>query len=235
VGVITGAGVSAESGIPTYRGAGGVYDDGERGAERMAALSGVALAADPDATWRAIADLVKHLEGAQPNDAHRAIVAIERAVARFVLLTQNVDGLHQRAGSREVIDIHGTAAEIYCVDCSGAGALPDLRSLHRAPRCERCGGVMRPDVVLFGELLPEAKVDRLRQAFFVEPPDLVLIAGTSALFPYIAEPVRVARLAGRLTVEVNTEPTVVSGLVDHALRGPAARWLPLIAEALGAR
>jgi NAD-dependent deacetylase len=94
---------------------------------------------------------------------------------------------------------------------------------------------MRPDVVLFGELLPEQKVARLREAFFITPPDLVLIAGTSALFPYIAEPVHVARLAGRLTVEVNTEATLVSDVVDYSLRGAAGLWLPLIAEALGQR
>ncbi len=238
VGAITGAGISAESGIPTYRGEGGVYDDPEEGARTVDALSGPALRRDPDRTWRAIAALARPAAGARPNAAHRALVEIERGVERFVLLTQNVDGLHQQAGSSNVIDIHGSLSVLYCVRCGERQQLPGpggLAALTAAPRCSSkagCGGVLRPDVVLFGEMLPEDKVDRLRRAFYDDAPDLVLVVGTSALFPYIAEPVVVARMAGRLTVEVNPEPTAVTEVAEFSLRAPAGAVLPEIARAL---
>lgn len=232
VGAITGAGVSAESGIPTYRGEGGVYDDPEQGDRTVDALSGPTLQSDPDRTWRAIAELARHAHGAQPNAGHHALVRIERALDRFVLLTQNVDGLHQQAGARNVIDIHGTVSDVLCMGCGVRGSLHELHRLSAAPSCDSCGGVLRPDVVLFGEMLPQAKVQRMLRAFYEEIPDAVIIAGTSALFPYIAEPVQVARQAGRLTVEVNPEPTLVTDVAEFSLRGTAGAVLPAIAEAL---
>jgi NAD-dependent deacetylase len=234
VGVITGAGVSAESGIPTYRGKGGIYDDPEEGNRTVEALSGPTLLADPDRTWRAVAKLARASVAARPNPAHLAIAAMEGAVERFVLLTQNVDGLHQLAGSRNVIDIHGNVFATRCMACGLAGRLEReaLAELDRAPRCASCGGVLRPDAVLFEEMLPVDKLRRIDLEFHADPPDLVVAAGTSALFPYISQPVFVASALGRLTVEVNPEPTALSGIVDFTLRGPAGSYLPLILEAL---
>jgi NAD-dependent deacetylase len=108
-----------------------------------------------------------------------------------------------------------------------------LETLDAAPRCSACNGVLRPNAVLFGELLPEPKLRRIYDEFHREPPELVLVAGTSAMFPYIAEPVFVARSAGRLTVEVNPEPTLLSDQVDFSIRARAGEVLPEIAEALG--
>lgn len=229
VGVITGAGVSAESGVPTYRGKGGLYDDDEGAIE---ALTGATLLRDPDRTWRTIGDLARHAAGAKPNAAHLAIAGIERKVERFVLLTQNVDGLHHAAGSRNVIDIHGSITRTRCMGCGIGGDLSrdELLSIRAAPRCAGCGAPLRPAAVLFGELLPEDKVARMRRELHDDPPELVLVVGTSALFPYIAGPVLVARRAGRLTVEVNPEPTVLSPVVDWFLQGSAAALVPEIAR-----
>jgi NAD-dependent deacetylase len=232
-GVITGAGVSAESGIATYRGEGGIYDDPAEGDRTVVALSGSTLRSDPDRTWRVVAALARASRGAKPNAAHVAIVEVERKLPSFVLLTQNVDGLHQLAGSKNVIDIHGSVRETLCMNCSASGTLESLEAISAAPRCPSCDGVLRPNAVLFGEMLPETKLRRIYDEFHLEPPDLVLVAGTTAMFPYIAEPVFVARSAGRLTVEVNPEPTLLSDVVDFSIRGRAGEVLPEIAGALG--
>jgi len=233
-GVITGAGVSAESGIQTYRGSGGIYDDPEEGERTVEALSGPTLRSDPGRTWRAVAQLARRARDARPNAAHHALASIETKLARFVLLTQNVDNLHHLAGSRNIIDIHGDVFATRCLSCGHTDRL-DREALARLdvpPRCRVCDGTCRPDAVLFGEPLPLAKVARIHDEFDRRAPDLVLIAGTSALFPYITEPVLVARGRGKLTVEINPEPTLLSDVVDYSLRGPAGTYLPLIERAL---
>ena len=234
VGAITGAGVSQESGIRTYRGKGGIYDDPLQGERTVAALSGITLATNPDRTWVALASMAQQARSARPNPGHLALVTMEKKAKHFVLLTQNVDGLHQEAGSRNVIDIHGNISATVCLSCGVQGELErsQLQALKKAPRCPECEGVLRPDVVLFGELLPPNKVQRMQHEFQRQVPDLVLIAGTSAYFPYITEPVVMARQLGKLTVEVNPEPTLLSEVVQYSLRGPSGSWLPLIAEAL---
>ena len=234
VGAITGAGVSRGSGLPTYRGKGGIYDDPEEGDRTVEALSGPTLAADPDPKGGEEAGLARQALDVRPSAAHRALAGIERAVERFVLLTQNVDGLHQAAGSRNVIDIHGDVLDTLCLSCAARGRLERemLVALNEAPRCAGCGGLLRPHVVLFGELLPPDKVQRIVNEFHRNLPDLVLIAGTSALFPYIVEPVRVACAAGRLTVEINPETTQTSPVIEFSLRGEADVYLPLLERAL---
>jgi NAD-dependent deacetylase len=235
VGAITGAGISVESGLQTYRGKGGVYDDPDEGDKRIAAVSGPTLQSDPDRTWRAISSTLVQAAAARPNSAHHALVAIEKKVERFVLLTQNVDGLHRLAGSENIIDIHGHVFDILCMSCGGRGRLERgaTERIERAPRCGECGGVMRPDVVLFEEMLSMEKVARIQTEFAQRPPDLVMAVGTTALFPYIVEPVIIARQTGRLTVEINPEPTMLSDHVDYCLRGPAGAYLPLIEQEIG--
>jgi NAD-dependent deacetylase len=234
VGVISGAGISRESGIQTYRGQGGLYDDPDEGDRTIEALSGPTLAADPDRTWRVVAELARQSQSAAPNPAHHALVRIEQRVEHFVLLTQNVDGLHRQAGSRNVIEIHGDVFATRCMSCGRSGRLDreSLSGLDHTPRCPDCRGWLRPDAVLFGEMIPEERFRRLIAEFHSRSPDLVIVAGTSAPFPYITEPVRVARQRGRLTVEINPEETVLSRIVDHVLRGPAGEMLPLIDAAI---
>ena len=235
VGVITGAGISAESGIPTYRGAGGIYDDPVEGDRTVEALTGATLHRDPDRTWRAVAALARHSIAARPNAAHEALVRIEDSVASFVLLTQNVDGLHTDAGTRSLIDIHGDVLATRCTRCDARGRLTrdDVVALEHTPACS-CGGGLRPDAVLFGERLPQRKVFRMQEAFYRRTPDLVLVVGTSAMFPYIGEPVVHAAREGKLTVEVNPEPTELSPVVAYALREPAGVVLPRMAAVLEA-
>lgn len=234
VGVITGAGVSAESGIQTYRGQGGLYDDPDEGDRTVEALTGTTLVTDPDRTWRAVAKLARQARGARPNPAHRAIAALEERIERFVLLTQNVDGLHAEAGSRNVIDIHGDIFATVCMDCGARGRLTreDYLTIDATPPCPACGGRRRPDVVLFGEMLPVDKLERLQREFERDVPDVVLSVGTSSLFPYIQMPVLIARRAGRVTVEVNPERTDLSDVVDFPLRGRAGEILPALVSAL---
>ena len=236
MGVITGAGLSAESGIPTYRGKGGLYDDEAEGDRTVEALSAPTLHADPDRTWRVVAELARRSADAAPNPGHLALVEIEQALDRFVLLTQNVDGLHRAAGSQNVIDIHGDVLDVRCMSCGHTGRLgpEDVRALEAAPSCPACGGTLRPDAVLFGEMLPTAKVHRLHDELLDRTPDLVLIAGTTAVFPYIVEPVLEASRRGLATVEINPEPTDLSPVVGWSLRGPAGVILPQIAAAIRA-
>lgn len=233
VGVISGAGISAESGITTYRGQGGLYDDPEEGDRTIEALSGHTLRRDPDRTWRAVARIARQSAGARPNPAHRALAELERRLDRMVVLTQNVDGLHQLAGSKNVIDIHGTVFDTLCMTCAARGRLDALAELEAAPRCS-CGGVLRPDVVFFGEMLDEAKLRRLYAELSVDPAEALLVIGTTASFPYIAEPVLAARRLGRLTIEVNPEPTELSSLMSSSLRGRAGELVPQLCAAIGA-
>ncbi|KAA3611780.1 MAG: NAD-dependent protein deacylase [Planctomycetota bacterium] len=235
IGVITGAGISAESGIPTYRGAGGLYDDPEEGQRAIEALSGETLLKDPDRTWKVLRDIARHAQGAEPNPGHLALAEWEDRAERFALLTQNVDGLHHQAGSRNVIEIHGNIKRVNCLRCSYQEALPAkaLLNLECAPKCPDCQGVLRPKAVLFGEMLPEEALRRLEEEFHRHVPDLLLLVGTTALFPYIAFPAQIARAAGSLVVEVNPEDTDVTYLAEFALRGTAGALLPPLLAAFG--
>lgn len=240
-GVITGAGISAESGIPTYRGKGGIYDDPEQGDRTIEALSAPTLRSNPDRAWQAIAKIAGAAHGASPNAAHHALVQIERRASRFVLLTQNVDGFHAQAGSRNLIDIHGDTFKLVCMQCGWHGDLgrepghePCIQTIvatGKAPRCA-CGGTIRPDVVFFGEMLPTAKVQRLHAEFYTNPPDVIISVGTSSMFPYIVEPVLLAAQRGRLTIEINPENTDISPYVDFHLKATASRALIAIAASL---
>ncbi|MCA8959149.1 MAG: NAD-dependent protein deacylase [Planctomycetes bacterium] len=234
IAVVTGAGISAESGIRTYRGVGGLYDDPEAGDRTVEALTGTTLQRDPDRTWRAVALLAREAIDARPNAGHLALVRMEALVDRFVILTQNVDGLHRLAGSQNVIEIHGTITRAECMSC---GVItPVERDLYRdltvAPRCDACGGVLRPRAVLFGELLPVLAAARMQDEVLDRPSDLVIGVGTTGLFPYIVEPILRARAIGSTTVEVNPEETEISDLYDFRLRGPAGEILPGLVRAL---
>ena len=231
VGVVTGAGISAESGVQTYRGRGGLYDDPTAGRQAVEALSAGMLARDPARTWEVVRQLARAAAEAQPNAAHLALVSLESRAASFVLLTQNVDGLHQRAGNSNVIEIHGNAFRVRCAACGDVQQCG--HGWESLPLCG-CGANLRPDVVLFGEMLPGDEVQRLRRSFYEHVPDLVLMVGTSALFPYIIEPMAVAQRAGRLTVEVNPEPSAATDYADFSLRTQATDAVPAIVAAIGA-
>lgn len=215
---ITGAGISADSGLPTYRGVGGLYN-GEATAEGLRieeVLSGAVFASWPDLTWKYLLQIEENCRGAQPNAAHRAIACLEQYLERTTVLTQNVDGLHHLAGSQNLIEIHGNLQDLYCPACDWRDSHIDLGRWTMPPSCPQCGAIIRPDIVLFGEALPEAALDRLYDALDAGV-DMVFSIGTSSHFPYIVQPVIEAIQAGIPTVEINPARTPLSELVDYYL------------------
>lgn len=228
---ITGAGISADSGLPTYRGVGGLYDDADTddGVPIEVALSGQMFRRRPELTWKHIAQIEAACRGHRFNLGHEAIARFEEG-RHVCVLTQNVDGFHRAAGSTRVIDIHGDVHDLYCTVCDWAEVVTDYAHLGALPPpCPECGAVIRPDVVLFGEMLPGAKIraleTELRDGF-----DLVFSVGTSSLFPYIAQPVFQAAARGIPTVEINPGGTDVSRVVTHRIAGGAAASLQALRD-----
>ena len=231
---ITGAGLSADSGLPTYRGVGGLYEDAdtEDGVPIEVALSGGMFRQAPALTWKHIRRIEAACRGAGPNDAHRVMAAFEKLDAEVWVLTQNVDGLHTAAGSSQVIAIHGDVHHLDCTRCSWTQQVDDYAHLAAGvPTCPKCDAVIRPRVVLFDELLPPEALEQL-QFQLAHGFDLVLSVGTSSLFPYIAQPVALASYHGGKTVEINPGETPVTGLVDLRVPDGAAATMRRVAEAL---
>lgn len=226
---ITGAGLSADSGLPTYRGIGGLYQnrDAEEGVPIETLLSRETIAARPELTWKYLLQIEQACRAAEPNRGHEVIAAMESRFERVWVLTQNVDGFHHRAGSRNVIDIHGNLHRIRCMHCPYQQFVRDYSELSVPPRCPSCRGVLRPDVVLFGERLPARQLAtyqaETRQGF-----DLVFSIGTTSVFPYISAPVLDAYHLHKPSVEINTGETDVTEFVTVKLAGRAASALEAI-------
>jgi len=218
---ITGAGISADSGLPTYRGIGGLYEDVDtpEGITIEEALSGTMLETNPVLTWKHIHQIEAACRGASFNRAHAMIAEAEHRYERAWVLTQNVDGFHRQAGSRNVIDIHGDIHSLSCTACAYQTTVDDYSALSPLPSCPECSAHLRPDVVLFGELLPFHKVE-LMQTELEKGFDVVFSIGTTSAFPYIARPVLEAKHNGKPTVEINPGVTLLSGEDDarHPLR-----------------
>ncbi|SEQ94378.1 NAD-dependent deacetylase [Pseudomonas sp. NFACC02] len=219
--IITGAGLSADSGLPTYRGVGGLYNgQTDDGLPIEMALSGPMLRRDPALCWKYIAQLGSACLGGQPNAAHYAIAQLQRRKPECWVLTQNVDGYHRAAGSppERLIEIHGQLAPLYCQSC---GAKDPQLSEHLQrplpPLCAQCHGVLRPPVVLFEEMLPELALNVLYEEM-AKGFDAVLSIGTTASFPYIHEPMLRTRVAGGFTAEINPSSTDHSIHMDAFLR-----------------
>jgi len=224
--VFTGAGVSAESGIPTFRdaltGLWARFDPEQLATE-------AAFRADPSMVWRWYAERRAAIAAAQPNAAHRAIAALEGRGPRVSVVTQNIDGLHARAGSHEVLELHGNILRVKCLEgCGNPERIEpafDWRADPREPPpCPRCGAPLRPDVVWFGELLPPDVFSRAERAAL--RCDLMLVVGTSALVHPAAGLPLLARQAGARIAVVNPQDTPIDALADHVLRGSAATVLP---------
>jgi NAD-dependent deacetylase len=220
VAVLTGAGISAESGLATFRGAGGLWE-GHR-VEDVATPR--AFQREPELVWRFYHLRRANLATVQPNPGHHALVELEKRLdGNFTLVTQNVDGLHQAAGSRNVLEIHGA---IRRVRCSGCGIVSDrgVEALPELPRCDQCNELLRPDVVWFEEALPEAIWKRAVDA--VQTCDCFLVIGTSAIVYPAAGLIDVAKMEGADVIEVNLQPSAASGRVDVLLLGPSGTTLP---------
>lgn len=233
---VTGAGVSADSGLPTYRGVGGLYDDGQTEDDLPieVCLSGPMFRSDPARTWKYIRQIEQACRGARPNSAHLRIAELERRRERVWVLTQNVDGLHDAAGSTNLIAIHGDVHRLACTTCTWRRRVDDYAELDGLPRCPECSAVVRPEVVLFEEMLPLAALDDLRREL-EQGFDAVIIIGTTAVFPYIAAPVLQAAKHGRPTIEINPGESEVSDLVDVRLRLGAAVAMDALWHALERR
>ncbi len=227
--VMTGAGVSAASGIPTFRGPGGLWRDYRP--EQLATAG--AFARDPRLVWEWYAWRRELVARAKPNRAHEVLAAWSRRYERFALITQNVDGLHERAGTGGVTRFHGSLWELSCWD--GCAAAPErwidetVPFAELPPRCPHCGGLARPGVVWFGEGIP---VPALRAAEESVSCDLFLAIGTSAVVHPAAALAAEAAARGAFTVEVNPEATPATAGIDLALPGPAEQVLHSVEEIL---
>jgi len=216
--VLTGAGVSTESGIPDFRSAGGIwatYDPME-----VASIDG--FRRDPQLVWEFYARRLAILDEAEPNDGHRALARLEELGLVRAVVTQNVDGLHQRAGSREVVEVHGTIRGAVCLDCGRREGFERVLELLPLPRCA-CGAVLKPAVVMFGELLPAEAIERATE--LAAAARLLLVVGSSLeVHPVAGLPFDTLRRGGTLAI-VNRGPTALDEHAELRLDGSAGELL----------
>jgi NAD-dependent protein deacetylase/lipoamidase len=224
---LTGSGISAESGVPTFRDAqSGLW--AEYSPEELATPE--AFARNPKLVWDWYAWRRELVARAEPNAGHRALVALAGQVPAFTLITQNVDGLHQRAGSRDVIEFHGNIARLKCSREGRVVDAPVHRSEEAPPLCPRCGAYVRPDVVWFGEMIPPQALERACAA--AERCDVFLSIGTSAQVYPAAGLAEMAQAAGAWLVEINPQPTPQSRYARYLLSGAAGEILPTLVAAV---
>jgi NAD-dependent deacetylase len=226
--VFTGAGVSQESGLATFRSAGGLWERFR--AEDLATPE--AFGRDPELVWRWYRERFESMRRAAPNAAHRTIASWNRRFPSLSVVTQNIDRLHQRAGSPDVLELHGTIWRVRCVGCGGEADTEAALAAEPPARCA-CGARQRPAVVWFGESLPAAALDRAARR--ASESDVLLSVGTSATVYPAAGLIEVAAGAGATVVEVNREPTPLSALAAFVLRGAAGEVLPALERALARR
>ena len=222
---LTGAGVSAESGVPTFHGEGGVW----KGFRAEEVATPEAFARDPKLVWDFYNDRRELLTEIKPNPAHHVLADLERRYRQFTLVTQNIDGLHALAGSKNVLELHGN---LWHVRCTGCGKYFDKtrQKLPELPSCELCGALLRPDVVWFGETLPEDVWNEAHTA--VAACGVLLVVGTSAVVYPAAGLVDLARQHGAKVIEVNLELTAASQIAEVCLHAKAGEVLPVLLEKL---
>ena len=228
--VLTGAGVSAESGVPTFRGAGGLWR--EYSATSLATPE--AFRADPKLVWEFYNYRREVLEPLTPNPGHYAIASLEERFARFTLITQNIDNLHRVAGTREIVELHGNIWRVRCTNpgCERYTLAWENRDVPvdpLPPKCEACESLLRPHVVWFGEMLDPEQLRRSLVA--VDDCDYLIVAGTSAAVQPAASMPMTASRGGAFVLEVNPEPTDISPYMSEAVQEPSGVALPRLLEA----
>jgi len=218
--VLTGAGVSAESGVPTFRGADGLWRTYR--AEDLATPH--AFASDPQLVWEWYQWRRELVAACRPNPAHEFIARLEREHrGDFLLVTQNVDGLHRLAGSEQLVEVHGNLWEVRCTSCGRSREDRTVPFPELPPRCDECRGLLRPGVVWFGEALPEAALARAFAS--AERCEVMLVVGTSAVVYPVAYLPQLAKRAGAYVIEVNPDETPLTALADESWRGKAGEVL----------
>jgi NAD-dependent deacetylase len=231
ISAFTGAGISTESGIPDYRGPGGVW-------ERNAPPTLSDFSQNPVTRrqyWEERRERYPTLRDTQPNAGHVALARLQAAGRLSHVITQNIDGLHQKAGSdpERTIELHGTAHRVRCLDCGASWPADEIQSrldLEPLPSCEVCGGMLRAATVLFGQAMPE---DALRRAFAVaQSSELMLVVGSSLIVQPAARVPEIAVAAGARLAIVNNEPTPLDGLADVVVRSSAGAVLSAVVDAL---
>jgi len=220
--VLTGAGVSAESGVPTFRGGG--HSAVWKGLPFSVISSAEMVERDLPAVWEWFDYRRGVLESLKPNPAHTTLARWQDRFTALTLATQNIDGLHAAAGSRGVLELHGSIWRACCTRCQHREDLRQLDQCNRPPVCGDCGGLMRPDVVLFGETLPVSVFEQAAEG--ARRCDVCFVIGTSALVYPAAGLADIARAAGAYLVEINPEQTPLSPFCDATLRGAAGELLP---------
>lgn len=229
--VLTGAGVSAESGIPTFRGEGGLWTK----YDPVKVASIAYFMADPSAYWKVSKDRGRVALAARPNPGHHALAALEEAGHLVAVATQNTDGLHQESGSRHVIELHGSGRTVQCLDCGNREPRSEVQArleVEMPPRCRLCGGTfLKPTVVLFGEPMPQQAV---HEAFaLARQADVMLVVGSSLVVYPAAEIPLIAARSGAKMIVVNAEPTPLDELADVVIRGKSGEVLPEIVDLIG--
>jgi NAD-dependent deacetylase len=228
---LTGAGVSAESGIPTFRGAGGLWTRYDP--VKVASIE--YFMADPSAYWSVSKDRGRVALAARPNPGHHALAALEARGRLVAVVTQNTDGLHQDSGSRTVIEVHGSSRTVQCLDCGNReprSAVQARLDVEMPPRCGVCGGTfLKPTVVLFGEPLPRAAIQQALA--LARRADVMLVVGSSLVVYPAAEIPLVATRSGARLIVINAEPTPFDELAAVVIRGKSGEVLPEIVELIG--
>ena len=219
VAVLTGAGVSAESGVPTFRDANGLWN--QYRVQDLATPS--AFARDPKLVWDWYNWRRCVLAEVKPNPGHLALAEIEKRVEAFTLITQNVDGLHELAGSRNILRLHGSVWSVRCLACGRESEDRRIPMPQIPPHCD-CGGLLRPGVVWFGESLPAEIWNAAQEA--ARSAELFLVIGTSAVVYPAAGLAELAKSSGARVVEINIAKTPLTGVLDEFLEGPAGELLP---------
>ena len=219
--ILTGAGISADSGVPTFRGPDGLWRNFRP--EQLASPD--AFARDPHLVWEWYNWRRELIAATRPNPAHIALAELEQRLARCWLITQNVDGLHRAAGSRNLSEIHGNIWKVRCTSC---GSIVENREvpIPLLPRCTPCGGLLRPHIVWFGESLDPEDIDRSYEA--LHGSEVLLIVGTSGVVYPAASFAPIAKAAGAFVVEVNLDATPQSEIVDVSLQGRARDVIPAL-------
>jgi NAD-dependent deacetylase len=227
---LTGAGISIDSGIPPFRGAGGLWER----FDPMEIAHIDAFMRNPAMVWKVLVkDLKDVIDRARPNDGHRGLARLERLGILTCVITQNIDGLHQMAGNTDVIEFHGTFAWQRCIQCDRRIETSKVDASQLPPRCA-CSGILRPDAVFFGEMIPPVALWRSQEV--AARCDVMLVVGTSAVVQPAASMPVIAKESGAIVIEINPEPTALTGRIsNYLIRGRAGEVMNRILAGLEAK